>query len=318
MKIRSWLPILLLLPLGLQAEDLKVGIIGLDTSHVIAIAQLLNDPSNPEHVAGARVVAAFPGGSPDVDSSRTRVAGFTEKMKTQYGVEIVPDIGSLLTKVDVVMLESVDGRKHLEQVKPVFAAKKRVFIDKPLASTYADAKEIARLGRENGVPWFSSSDLRFMDFVPALKAEPVLGAIIWGPAPFEPHQPLELSWYGIHIVELLYTLMGTGCESVTWTFTPDADVVVGRWKDGRIGTVRGARNVPSAHDYGAVTFGAKHVHESGPSSGDAYHQLAVEVVKFFQTGVAPVSTEETLEIFSFMDAAQRSKEAGGAPMRLEP
>jgi len=117
---------------------------------------------------------------------------------------------------------------------------------------------------------------------------------------------------------LLYTLMGTGCESVTWTFTPNADMVVGRWKDGRTGAVRGARNVPSAHDFGAVTFAAQHVYESGPSNGDAYHQLAVEVVKFFQTGVPPVSPKETLEIFSFMDAAQRSKDAGGAPMRLEP
>ncbi len=318
MKTRLWLPLLLLLPLALQAEDIKVGIIGLDTSHVTAIAHLLNDPSNPEHVPGARIVAAFPGGSPDVDDSRNRVAGFTEKMRTQYGVEIVPDIATLLTKVNVVMLESVDGRRHLEQVRPVFAAKKRVFIDKPLASTYADAKEIARLGRESGVPWFSSSDLRFMDFIPSLKTEPVLGAIIWGPAHFEPHQPLQLSWYGIHIVELLYTLMGTGCESVTWTYTPNADMVVGRWKDGRTGAVRGARNLPSAHDFGAVTFAAKHVYESGPSNGDAYHQLAVEVVKFFQTGVAPVSTEETLEIFSFLNAAQRSKDAGGAPMRLEP
>lgn len=306
----------MLFPLAVQAQEIRIGIIGLDTSHVIAIAKLLNDPANPEHVSGARVVAAFPAGSPDVEASRSRVAGFTEQMRTQYGVEIVPDIPVLLARVDAVMLESVDGRKHLEQARPVFASGKRLFIDKPLASTYADAKEIARLGRESGVPWFSTSDLRFMDFIPRLKTEPVLGALVWGPAPFEPHQQLQLAWYGIHIIELLYTLMGTGCESVTWTYTPEADLVVGRWKDGRVGAVRGARDVPSAHDYGAVSFAAQHVYESGPSNGDAYHELAVQVVKFFQTGVTPVRPEETLEIFSFMDAAQRSKEAGGAPMTI--
>jgi len=39
-------------------------------------------------------------------------------------------------------------------------------------------------------------------------------------------------------------------------------------------------------------------------------------VKFFQTGVPPVANEETLELFAFMDAAQRSKDAGGRPMTL--
>ena len=41
------------------------------------------------------------------------------------------------------------------------------------------------------------------------------GVSTWGPGPFEPHHYLELSWYAIHPVELLYTIMGTGCESVT-------------------------------------------------------------------------------------------------------
>lgn len=298
------------------AADLRLGIIGLDTSHVTAFTELLNNPSNPKHVAGARVVAGYRGGSPDVESSHTRIDKFTEQLKAKYGVEIVPDIPSLLTRVDAVLIESVDGRVHLEQVRPVFAARKRVFIDKPLAATYADVKEIARLGRESGTPWFSSSSQRYSTNVTELKMPNILGAHTWGPAPLEPHHQLELSWYGIHTIEMLYALMGTGCESVTNTSTPDADLVAGRWKDGRIGGVRGGRGKGSS-DYGAVVYLPDHPKQSQPAKESFYGMLLVEVVKFFQTGAPPVPNDETLEIFAFMDAAQRSKEAGGAPMKLK-
>ena len=300
----------------LPAADLKLGIIGLDTSHVAAFAELLNNPSNPDHVPGARVVAAWPGGSPDVESSRTRLEKFTEQLRTKHRVEIVATIADLLARADAVLLESVDGRVHLEQVKPVFAAGKRVFIDKPLAATYADAREIARLGRQTGVGWFSTSSLRYSPQVTEWKGQPVFGAYTWGPASTEPHHQLDLSWYGIHAIEMLYALMGTGCESVTRTSTAGADLVVGRWKDGRIGAVRGGRQ--GASDYGAVIYGPRQARTYGSAGGALYGKLLVEVVKFFQTGEPPVPNDETLEIFAFMDAAQRSKEAGGAPMRLLP
>ena len=306
---------ILLLAGSLAAADLKLGIIGLDTYHVTAFTELLNNPSNPNHVPGARVVAGYRGGSPDVESSYTRLDKFTEQLKTKYGVEIVPDIPSLAARVDAVLIESVDGRVHLDQVKPVFAAKKRVFIDKPLAATYADAKEIARLGRQANVPWFSSSSLRYSSQVSELKGPPILGAYTWGPAPTEPHHQLELSWYGIHAVEGLYALMGAGCESVTNTSTQGADLVVGRWKDGRIGMVRGGRG-PGSSAYGAVVYNPDQPRHSRPTKESFYGKLLAEVIQFFQTGVPPVPNEETLEIFAFMDAAQRSKEAGGAPIRL--
>jgi hypothetical protein len=307
----------LLLASTLAAADLKLGIIGLDTSHVTAFTELLNNAANPKHIAGARVVAAYRGGSPDVTASSTRLDKFTAQLKTKYGVEIVPDIPALVQKVDAVLLESVDGRVHLEQVRPVFAAHKRVFIDKPLASTYADAKEIARLGRESGTPWFSASSERYNTLVTEIQTPPILGAITWGPSEIEPHHQLELSWYGIHAVEMLYALMGTGCESVTNTSTPNADLVVGRWKEGRLGAVRAGRG-PGYYSFGAVVYTPQGSKQAQPNKQSFYGNLLADVVKFFETGVAPVATDETLEEFAFMDAAQRSKEAGGAPTRLNP
>jgi hypothetical protein len=301
-----------------QAREIKVGMIGLDTSHVTAFAKLLNDESDPNHIPGARVVAAFKGGSPDVESSRARIDRFTAELKDKWGVEIVGSIEELCKKVDAVLLESVDGRPHLSQVRPVLAAGKRVFIDKPFAASYAGANEIVSLSRESGTPFFSSSSLRFADDLQAMKRDEKLGALLgaftYGPAPTEPHHP-DLFWYGIHAVEMLYTLMGPGCESVTRVHADGADVVTGKWKDGRVGTMRGIRD--GKQDYGAVAFGTKANLATPASMKSDYRNLLVEIVKFFQTGAPPIPPEETLEIMAFMEAADLSKARGGATVMLK-
>ncbi|MGA7236017.1 MAG: Gfo/Idh/MocA family oxidoreductase [Bryobacteraceae bacterium] len=296
------------------AADVRLGVIGTDTSHVPAFTQMLNSEAGAkDHVAGARVVAAYKGGSKDIESSISRVDQYAAEIRAKWGVEIVPDIATLLSKVDAVLLSSVDGRVHLEQARPVIAAHKPLFIDKPLASTLEDAREITRLAKEAGVPWFSSSSLRFGEMGATMKFADATGVTTWGPGPFEPHHALDLTWYAIHPVELLYTLLGPGCESVTRTSSDTSDVIVGRWKDGRLGTVRAIRPYS---DYGAVVYRPKEIVEAKPQSAGSYRPLVLEIVKFFQTGKPPVSNEETLEIFAFMDAAQRSKEQGGKPVAL--
>jgi predicted dehydrogenase len=298
-----------------EPKSLRVGIIGLDTSHVVAFTGILNAPKPKPEFAGVRVVAAFPGGSPDVESSHSRVAGFTKDLKEKYGVEIVGSIDELLPKVDVVLLESVDGRPHLEQVKPVIKAGKPVFIDKPVAGTLADAIRIYDLAKEKDVPVFSSSSLRFAADVQAMKNNAKLGGILgcltYGPCSLEQHHP-DLFWYGIHGVEILYTLMGPGCESVSRVQTKDAEVVTGTWKDGRVATFRGIR--AGKNDYGMVVFGGKAIESQ--IIKHSYEPLVVEIVKFFRGGPAPVSAGETVELFAFMEAADESKRQGGAIVKI--
>ncbi len=311
--MRPLVSVFLLTSSLLTAADLRVGLIGLDTSHVIAFTKLLNDPSDPAHVPGAKVVAGFRGGSPDLASSRERLDEYTAQLQHDFGVRMVPDIPTLCSQVDAVLLTSVDGRKHLEQVKPVFEAGKRVFIDKPLASTLEDALEIARLGKTHGVPWWSASSLRYVPAVADARVEGLTGAVTWGPAPLEPTQQLDLAWYGIHPIELLYAIMGPGCLRVARTYTEGADVIAGVWEDGRVGTVRTIRKGKSG--YGAIGFGSEEIKISD-RGGAAYAALLERVVEFFQTGVPPVPNEETLEIFRFMDAALRSKQNHGAATPL--
>jgi hypothetical protein len=300
-----------LLPLCFAA-DLRIGIVGTDTSHVTAFTKILNDPQATDHVAGARVTAAWKGGSHDIDQSRDRIDKFTRELQEKWGVRIVPTIEELARDVDAVLLTSVDGRVHLAQARAVIAARKPLFIDKPLAATLEDAREIARLADQAGVPWFSASSLRFSR-VSELRRPDLEGAATWGPGPLEPHHPLDLSWYAIHAVEMLYTILGPGCEEVTRTYTTDADVIVGRWKNGRLGTVRALRPYGK---YGAVAYGRDQKVEVLTDPNDGYVPLVREIVKFFETRRSPVANSETLEIFAFLDAAQRSKEVGGKPMRL--
>jgi hypothetical protein len=310
MSLRRTLVTTLLIGACACAADLRVGMIGTDTSHSVEFTRLLNSGAIP----GARVVAAFKGGSPDVESSRTRVDRYAQELHEKWNVEFVADIPALCARVDAILLTSVDGRTHLEQVRPVLAAKKPVFIDKPLASTLADAREIARLAKEAGAPWFSASSLRWSEITAKLAGPGILGAFAWGPGPFEEHHQLELSWYAIHPIEILFTLMGPGCMEVTRVAGTDTDEISCRWRDGRVGTVRALRPYGK---YGATVFRKDAVQTSPPDAKTGYDALVREIVTFFQTGKPPVSNQETLEIFEFMDAAQRSKEAGGKPVRLQ-
>ena len=302
--------LLLALACALPAADLRLGIVGTDTSHVPAFTKMLYEES-----LGAKVVAAWKGGSRDLEQSSSRVDNYAEEIRSKYGVEIVPDLDAMLAKVDAVLLESVDGRVHLAQARQIIAARKPLFIDKPMAASLEDAREIARLAKAAGVPWFSSSSLRYGGVVGGGDFANATGAAVWGPGSILPQFPLDMSWYVIHPIEMLYTILGRGCQTVARTSTPQGDVLVGRWKDGRIGTVYASR--PDA-DYGAVVFRGKEVTDLHPKKNAAseYRPLVMEIVKFFQTGKPPVANEDTLEIMSFMDAAQRSKQQGGIPVTL--
>ncbi|HYV28535.1 MAG TPA: Gfo/Idh/MocA family oxidoreductase [Candidatus Eisenbacteria bacterium] len=303
-----------MIQLSLGAE-LRIGMIGLDTSHVIAFTKLLNDPKTPQHVTGGKVVAAFKGGSPDIESSWSRVEDYTKQLQQEFGVKMVDSIEELCQQVDAVMLESVDGRPHLAQARPVIKAGKPLFVDKPVAGSLRDAIEIFRLAKENKVPCFSSSSYRYYDSLVELKKADVgeIRAVIsYGPAHLEPHHP-DMFWYGVHPTEALFTILGTNCESVVRTATPDTDVITGVWSGGRVGTLQGIRKGNTPHK--VIVFGTKAVAEQ-KGSGD-YAPLVREIVKFFQTGIAPVSPEETIELFAFMEAADESKRQGGKAIKIK-
>ncbi|MCH7725874.1 MAG: Gfo/Idh/MocA family oxidoreductase [Planctomycetes bacterium] len=280
--------------------------IGLDTSHVVRFTEIINNTKQGP-AAGVKVVAAYRGGSPDLPISADRIDGFTKTLREKYQVEIVDSIDALLKRVDVILLESVDGRPHLEQARPVILAGKPLFIDKPIAASLADTIEIFELAQKHKVPVFSSSSLRFNDTLRGLRGgTPEIGKIVRCDAagsinPLKGHP--DLAFYGIHGIEMLFTVMGPGCKTVTWQ---KDGLVKGEWEDGRIGTF-------AKGSYKVKVTGTKGSAESG---GGSYGPLINEICTFFKTGKPPVAAEETINLFAFIVAAQKSKDNGNVPVTI--
>jgi predicted dehydrogenase len=303
----------LLVGLSLPAADapLRLGLIGLDTSHVTAFTEILNNPHAKDHVPGAKVVAAYVGGSWDIESSWSRVPEYTRKLTTQYGVRLHHTIDDLCREVDGVLLTSVDGRPHLAQARPVIAAGKPIYLDKPMAGSLRDVLEIFRLAEEARVPVFSASSLRFARNTLAVRhgsIGTVTNALTSSPAHLEPNHP-DLFWYGVHGVESLFTVLGTGCQSVIRGTNASGGIEVrGRWSNGRTGVFT------EGTGYSGLAQGTRG--EAPVGSYDGYAPLVREFTRFLQTGVSPVPPAETIEIFAFMEAADESRRRNGAEVTL--
>ncbi len=300
-----------------QAKDsdtLRIGIIGLDTSHVSAFTKEFNrQPADPA-MQNCRVVVAFPYGSRSIESSSSRIPKFIAEVESM-GVAVVDSIDELLTRVDCVLLETNDGSMHLEQALKVFQAGKPVFIDKPLGSNLGEVVAIFRAAQHYQVPMFSSSSLRYSEDAQSIRREKfgkVLGCNTYSPCTLEPSH-VDLFWYGIHGVELLFTCMEKGCLSVRHTSTRDREVVVGIWDGERIGIFHGMRNGP--HGYGGTVFGEQATEPIGKYGG--YRPLLVEIAKFFRTREVPINPAETIELYAFMQAAALSKQRDGDAVTID-
>jgi hypothetical protein len=290
---------------------LNIGIIGLDTSHCKIFTQLLNDDSNPYHVPGGLVTAAFSGGSTDFPLSISRVAGYTKELQEGYGVTILPSPEAVMESCNAILIESADGRIHLEQFLADAQSGIPVFIDKPLTVCFRDALRLVEIAEQRGVPVMSSSALRFSDgVVRALDGcGNIIGGDCFGPMPMELTQP-GYFWYGIHTAEMLFRIMGTGCKSISVTVEGLSHSLTGVWKDGRIGTIRGMQM--GGQGFGATihTENAVRFVDVNADKKPFYASLMDNVMAFFQTGQSAVPLIETLEIIRFVEAANESAATG--------
>lgn len=318
-------------------EEARIGIIGLDTSHAPAFTNIIhnnqvqiqgsrversngNRQEDPRF-QGFRVVAAYPYGSRTIESSYSRIPGYTKDMK-ELGVEIVDSIDDLLSKVDYVLLQTNDGHPHLEQAIQVMAAGKILFLDKPLAGSLTDVISIRNASEMYNIPVFSSSSLRYLNHAGEVGSGELIGNVVgadtYSRAPREPSHP-DLFWYGMHGVEILFTVMGSGCKSVRRTETELADLVVGEWDDARVGSFRGIREGQGG--FGGTAFGTDGIQALALGRDEGYvgiyQGLVADILQFFRTETPPVSFGETVEIYAFMEAADESKRQGGAAVSIE-
>ena len=299
----------------ITSTPIRVGIIGLD-AHAVPWTQILTDPKAKAPLPELKIVAAVPTFSPDIPFSNDNIEK-NKKLMQGMGVELIDTIEAMLPKVDGVLLLAIDGRPHLKQATAVLGAHKPLFIDKPVAVSLAEAVQVFDLAKKTGTPCFTNSSLRYSEGYMGMRNDPkvgkVLGCDAYSPnAPIEPSHP-DFFYYGIHGTELLFTIMGYGCKTVSRVKTPTTDLAAGVWEDGRLGTLRGIRAGRSG--FGATVFGEKGIAQAGKFDG--YAPLIVEIIKFFRTGQPPVTAEQSLEIYAFMEAADESQRQGGKPVTLE-
>ncbi len=293
---------------------MKLGMIGLDTSHVREFVKVFNDPKHPNFVADMPLVKAFPGGSQNTSVSYSRVDNFTKEVAAA-GVEIV-DSMQALEGLDGYLLESVDGLQHLEQFSQLAQFGKPVFIDKPLTCSYAAAKAILDVSRKTGVPFMTASSMRYAVGVADLcpEGETVSSAEGFGPLSFLPDYR-DYFWYGIHTVETIYHYLGAGCEAVEALSRGDTELLVGTWKDGRLGLCVGNRT--GAYRFGARILTNKTQHTSVIDNSVSYMgSMSTAIAAFMRTGVSPIAPQESVEVIAFLEAASRSHAAGGRRVTL--
>lgn len=293
----------------------KIGLIGLDTSHVTAFAKIFNDPSYEHYIPGFKITHGYAGGSPDLEVSYSRVEGFTQKLRDEFGVTILDTPEAVAKEVDIVFITAVDGRVHRQLFEKVASFGRPTFIDKPFTANLADARAILELAAKHNIPLASCSSLRYSDrLTEALNAaasdDPVVSVDVYGPMATQPQLP-GLLWYGVHGVEMLIRAMGPGCVRVQTTTTETQDVVVGQWADGRLATYHGLRNSHSR-------FGLLIHRKSGVQFVDAsnlttpwYVSMHQDVIPAFLRGESPFPVEDTVAVMAFIEAANISRDNNG-------
>ena len=297
-------------------KTLKIGMIGLDTSHCEAFTQLLNDEKNEHHVPGGRIVKAFPGGSKLFSNSYNRIEQITENMR-DLGIEIVDSLEAAAEDVDAIMLESVDGRQHLEQFKVLVKFGKPIFIDKPFTCSYSEAKTIVALAEKYNVPIMTASAIRYAAGLSELNSDndKIHTCDTFGPMAILADYP-GYFWYGIHTVEMLYSFMGAGCVELHVETSENLDITIAKWHDGRVATLRGTRFEGGAK-FGCTISTDQDVEFSLAESVPPYYAcLLKKIIPFFQTGESPIAIEESLETIAFIDAMNESYNNNGKTITL--
>ena len=296
--------------------SIRFGIVDCDTSHVVAFTQRLHhvDVAEDHWVDGAQIVAAVP--LPTLITPE-RVAPFVEKLRG-YGLEILEKPEQLIGMIDGVLVESNDGQVHRERALPFIEAGIPTWIDKPLACSTKDAIALVEAAQKHNVPLLSASSLRFDVTVQDVKdRRDELGAV-YGVDAFSPATQHERNpgffHYGVHGVEIVFSLMGTGCRRVRCVRTEGTDVAIGEWSDGRIGTVRGIRSGAKQIGFTAVT--EKQVITTR-SSSYGYREMLKQIVKMVETKHSPMTAQELIEPIAFQEAALVSMDRGGAAVDLK-
>ncbi len=292
---------------------IKIGIVDLDSSHAPNFTRRINHVNIEEDqwVHGASVVAAYPGYSLAVADAEAKNEKYVQELK-DCGVEMVEAPEALLGRIDAVMIESDDGRRHFDAAQMFLKQGVPTFIDKPMTCSLEEAAALAELADKRGAPLYSGSSLRYAPEVVEITERGLVGGVVGADVITPSRSKIEgvagMFHYGIHGVEMLYAFMGPGCEFVRCSATPFGEVMTAEWQDGRLGVVRGY--LRGAGGFGFTVIGDNSHCQRMVSEEYIYRELLKRVISMLETGRSPVDMHETLEIIAFTEAALESARDG--------
>ena len=292
-----------------MAQEVRVGLLGIENSHSAAYTRLWQGEVPPEErVAGARVVACLFQGRTDQDAEDEKK--FLAQLQEMGVQKVVRKPEEMLGLVDAVAVVARDGNEHLALAAPFLRAGLPTFVDKPLATDLAVARQIVALAREHGAPLFSASAVRYYHEVTDYQGyREELGAVrtgsVWSPA------SRDLAFYGIHAVEIMGALWGPGAEWVSAFHREHQHLAWVGYGHGGVYAIHLVRYCYPG--FGFTYFGEKKSAQVEAKSG-GYGPICRLMTQMFQCGKSPLDPERSLESVAILEAFRRSQD--GAVVRL--
>ena len=293
-------------------QELKVAIIGLDTSHSVELPRLMNSPEcKPElKINGLKVVAC--------NRFMTRftnkdVLDKRQEQLEQWGIKVTENFDEAVADCDAIQMEINDPSLHLEYFERLAPLGKPVFLDKPLAESVEDGRKIIELARKYGTRVWSGSSIplnpKVQQCIDNLQDEPLI-AHAFGPMGVAPAGS-SVIWYGVHTFEIMQRLIGPcGAKSVHAVESPVGVISTVAYDDDRVGLVECQK--------GCWCYGGRIQNNNNASllhilaTEPNYYYLMRNIRNFFRGGDAPVTIEKTFEGLAIMNAAEASVKSGKA------
>ena len=290
-----------------MSKEIKVALIGLDTSHTIEFARRIQAPDCPpdQKVSGLRATACLRFSTPFQNEDGLNLR---QKQLEDWGIKVTTDFNDAVKGCDAIMLEINDASYHLEYFKKCAGLGKPIFLDKPLADNIENGLEIVRLAKKNKVNAISASSLRFdAGLIKACAEMPNPTFVsVYGPLGVAPAGS-SIVWYGVHAFEMLEKAMGKGSACVTVRTDGAGVVAIMDYPDKKRGVVELTKG---AWIYGGTLRNSETAISYSVVAGSLYANIMKEIEKFFRTGKASFNLEDTVEVMAMLDAAERSFKSG--------
>ena len=225
-----------------------------------------------------------------------------------FGVAQASSIQEVVQGCDAIVVLSPDhAEQHPALCDIPLRSGKPVYVDKTFATDTATARALFALAAEHGTPMYSSSALRYSD---EILGRPASFTAQSGVTAVHTRGPGVITNYGVHQLEMVTALMGTGAQRVR--YVPEAAKPT-------MEIDYGGRSASICFDGDDFTFRAEN--SAGevlepPQCSNFFPNFIQSMLEFFHTGVPAVPAGETIEIMAILEAGASAAQQPGTWVAL--